>query len=157
MDEHALDAKELIEHVRQDNRAARWLPLTPTGLPDSPTPMQEDESLYYLHHHWMLPDRLGPAVIRGGVKGRVIRLFARLTFRVLAPYLREEREFLARVVRTNDALARRCDELVNAMVQRQFAEAENDAKLAAWLHQALPETSGDKSAGVGPQDEPQVL
>jgi len=157
MEEHALDARELIERVRQDNRAERWLPLPPTGLPGSHTPMQDDESLYYMHRHWMLPDRLDPAVIGGGIKGRVSRLFGRLAFRVLAPYLNEEREFLARVVRTNDALAHRCDELANAMLQRQFAEAKNDAKLAAWLHQVLPERSADSSADPGPRDEPPVL
>ena len=40
-----------------------------------------------------------------------VGLFGRLTFRVLGRYLREERELLAHMVRVNEALERRCDEL----------------------------------------------
>jgi hypothetical protein len=143
MEERALDARELIERVKAENRAARWMPLPPSDLPASRTPMREEESLYYLHRHWILPDRPDPADSGAGIKGRVVHLFGRLTFAVLAPYLRQERELVARMVRMNDALARRYDDLAQAMVQRQLDEAENDAKLAAWLNRALPEGSAD--------------
>jgi hypothetical protein len=141
MEERALDARELIERVKAENRAARWLPLPPSELPASRTPMREEESLYYLHRHWILPDRPDPADPGAGIKGRVVHLFGRLTFAVLAPYLRQERELVARMVRMNEALARRYDDLAEAIVQRQVAEAENGAKLAALLNRALPEGS----------------
>ena len=143
MEERALDARELIERVKAENRAARWMPLPPSELPASRTPMSEEESLYYLHRHWILPDRPEPADSGAGIKGRVVHLFGRLTFAVLAPYLRQERELVARMVRMNEALARRCDDLAQAMAQRQLAEAENDAKLAALLNRALPDGSSD--------------
>jgi hypothetical protein len=55
----------------------------------------------------------------------------------MGPYLGAERELLAQLVRTNDALAERCDELAQTIANRAAAEAENLAKLAAWLHDAL--------------------
>jgi len=94
----------------------------------------------------MLPDRPDPAETGGGIKGRFIHLFGRLTFRVLAPYLRQERELIARMVRTNDALARRHDDLTEALMKRQVAEAENDAKLAAWLYRAIPDGRGNQDS-----------
>ncbi|HUY64679.1 MAG TPA: hypothetical protein VMV14_09230 [Acidimicrobiales bacterium] len=91
------------------------------------------EPLEYLHRNWTLQDHIDPDVVGSGLRGRAVSVFARLTFRVLGPYLREERELLARVVRMNDALARRCDELAQVVADRQVAEAENDARLAVWL------------------------
>jgi hypothetical protein len=143
VDERALDARELIERVRAESRASRWMPLPPSDVPAARSPVREDESLHYLHRHWRLPDRPDPADAADGFKGRVIHLFGRLTFRVLTPYLRQERELIARMVRMDDALARRYDELAEAVAQRQSAEAENDAKLAAFLYRELPNSSQD--------------
>lgn len=142
MDERAVDARELLDRVRQENRAARWLPLPPTDLPATRNPAREDESLYYLHKHWALPDTFDGSTAGGGIKGRMLRFLGKLTFRVLGPYLREERELLAHMVRSNEALARRCDELTQAMWQRELDAAENEAKLAAWLHETLPDDTG---------------
>ncbi len=63
-------------------------------------------------------------------------------FRALARYLHEERELLGHLVRMNDALARRCDELARTVADRQVADAENQAHLAAWL-QAKLSTGGN--------------
>jgi hypothetical protein len=64
---------------------------------------------------------------------------------VLGTYLREERALLSHLVRVNEALEQRCDELTlrceqlnQDMVDRQAAEAENQAKLALWLHLDSP-------------------
>jgi len=84
----------------------------------------------------------------GGPKAKVVGLFGRLTYRVLGPYLHEERELLSHLVRVNEALEKRCDELVlrceqlnQDMVDRQAAEAENQAKLALWLNLDPPSTA----------------
>jgi len=149
-DERAIDARELVERVHEESRAARWLPLLPTDLPATRAPAREDESLYYLHAHWSLPDSFDTSAAGGGIKGRILTLFGKITFRVLGKYLKDEHELLARVVRANEALALRCDELTKAFWERQLAEAENDAKLAAWLHEAIRDCAGS----VEPQDDP---
>ncbi|MHB8682119.1 MAG: hypothetical protein ACYDA2_08500 [Acidimicrobiales bacterium] len=138
MDEAALDPQEILERIRNDHRSLKWEPLAPS---DSlarwhQRPMRDEESLEYLHGHWALPDAPDPAVGGSGLRGRVVRAFGRLVFRVLGPYLRSERELVSRLVRMNDALAHRCDELAEEIARRQVANAENDARLAAWL-QAL--------------------
>ena len=135
MDDGVVDPRELLERLHADKRALVWEPLSPA--PNLATwrqrPMRDEAALEYLHRHWALPDQPDASVAGGGVKGRVVALFARLAYRVLGPYLREERELLAHVVRITDALARRCDELTQALTDRQTADAENDARLAAWL------------------------
>jgi hypothetical protein len=68
----------------------------------------------------------------------VVRLLGRLTFRVLHPYLTSERELIANMVRLQDALAKRCDELAEHLARRQVEEAANQARLAAWLESHLP-------------------
>jgi hypothetical protein len=81
-----------------------------------------------------------------------MRAAARVVFRVLGPYLREERELLGHLVRLNDALVKqcnqlveRCQELADRAVDRQLAEAANLTDLAAWLDATLgAQSRGDQ-------------
>ncbi len=138
-----LDPEEFLERLRAERQVLRWEPLAP----DQVRTNKENEqirnrtSLEYLHGHWALPDSFDPADAGGGPRGRIVTLFGRLTYRVLGPYFRKERDLLAHLVRVNEGLERRCDELTfrcqqlnQDMVDRQVAEARNQAKLAVWLH-----------------------
>ena len=135
MDERPLDANELLQHVKNGHRGDQWKPLAPSDelVKWRQWPMRSEASLDYLHRHWALPDSFAREAAGGGMKGRLINVFARLTFRVLGPYLSEEREMIANLVRTTDALAKRCDALAEEITGRETAEAENAAQLAAWL------------------------
>jgi hypothetical protein len=96
-----------------------------------------------------LPDHVSGTETGGGVRGRIAGLAGRLTFRALGRYLHEERELLAHMVRMNEALARRCDELARAIADRQVADAENQARLAAWLQAEPPPGSRGEPGPVG--------
>jgi hypothetical protein len=146
MNENSLDARELLLRVEADKRAERWLPLPPDEPALARSSMRHDPALTALHQRWVLPDRFDPAQAGRGVKGLVLRVVGRLVYRVLAPYLRAERELMAELVRGNDALAGRCDELAQALLRRQSDEAQNDAKLAAWLHSEFPGVGGGTDA-----------
>jgi hypothetical protein len=148
--EPALDPEAFLERLKADHRILRWEPLPP----DQVSPVRESDqirsksSLEYLHRHWVLPDAFDPAVAGGGVRGKVVSIVGRLTYRVLGPYLLAERDLLAHVVQVNEALEQRCDELTlryeqlsREMINRQAAEAANQAKLAAWLHLDPPRAS----------------
>jgi len=145
MDERPLDAKELLQRVKNGHRSEKWKPLAPSDelVRWREWPMRSEASLDYLHRHWALPDSFAPEAGGGGIKGRVVNAFSRLTFRVLGPYLREERELLANLVRTVDALAKRSDALALEITGREEAEAENAAQLGAWL------SSKDTTTGLG--------
>ena len=161
MGQPALDPQEFLEQLKAQHRVLQWEPLPP----DDPARIKETEqtrtrgSLEFLHSHWTLPDDFDPADAGvGGIRGKVVTMFGRLTYRVMAPYLHEERDLLGHVVRVNEALQRRCDELSlrcqqlqDEMLRRQAAEASNQAKLALWLHLEPP--SGD-SNGVGGNGRP---
>lgn len=127
-----LDPRELLDQLREDRRTLAWAPLPPSTSLSllRQYPMRAEQSLAYLHGHWALPDRpsggRGPRALLG-------RLVGRLVFRVLGHYLRAERELLAQVVQTNETLARRVDDLATVMAERFSAQAENEARLAAWL------------------------
>jgi len=118
--------------------------------------MRSGADLAYLHGHWTLPDTFDPAAAGGGVRGRLVTLIGRMTFRVLGPYLREERELLGHLVRINDALEQRCDaltlrceQLEQDVVDRQVDEAANLAELALWLHLDPPyRTPAHEKPGV---------
>lgn len=144
MEEGELDPRELLERLHADKRTLVWTPLAPAGnlVTWRQRPMRDEEALEYLHRHWALPDQPDAAVAGRGLRGRLVAVFARLAFRVMGPYLRSERELFAHLVRMNDALARRCDELAEALSERQTADAENDARLAAWLQVHAEESSG---------------
>ena len=145
MEDGELDPQELLERLHDDKRSLVWTPLSPSDrlIVWRQRPMRDEEALEYLHQHWTLPDGPDAATFGGGLRGRLVGLFARLAFRVLGPYLRSERELLAHMVRMNDALARRCDELADTVAERQTAEAENDARLAAWLQVHADDMASD--------------
>ena len=135
---------------RPSTSVLRWEPLPPDQVRRVAGTQQvrNREDLEYLHRHWALPDTFDPADAGGGVRGRVVGLVGRLVFRVLGRYLREERELISHLVRVNEALEQRCDELTlrceqlnQDMVSRQVVEASNQAKLAAWLHLEPPEAT----------------
>ena len=147
MEQSEFDPEEVLAHLKAEHRILTWEPLPPVKMRQyaDGSQVRSRAALEYLHHHWALPDSFDPAAAGGGPKGKVVGLFGRLTYRVLGPYLREERELLSHLVRVNEALEKRCDELVlrceqlnQEMVDRQAAEAENQAKLALWLNLERP-------------------
>jgi hypothetical protein len=165
--EPALDPNDFLRQLKAEHKVLRWEPLPPATprQPSNSGPTPTRASLEYLHANWALPDTYDSAEAGGGTRGKVLGLFGRMTYRVLSPYLRKERDLLSHVVRVNEALERRCDdlaaqlqELKNEMLVRQADEARNQAKLALWLHldppAAVPEdtasVNGNSAAGASP-------
>lgn len=134
-----LDPRELLERLRSEHRTLRWEPLLPSDdlLVWRRSPMHDEESLEYLHHHWMLPTSFSGRRAQGGVKERIARRVAGLVFRAMGPYLHAEQEMMANLVRTSDSLARRCDDLARVITERQEAEAESQARLAALIYDTI--------------------
>ena len=141
-----IDPEELLRRIRIEHRDMRWTPLDPipfrTG--EAREQVRSQESLDYLHHNWMLPDRFEDSG-RPGLRSKISRRLGHFVYSVLGPYFRAERDLLAHTVRVNDALEKRCDELTTRILElrqqvadRQVAEARNQAELAVWLHQVLP-------------------
>jgi len=143
----ALDPKELLERLKAEHQVLRWGPLPPDEPRDTSgdrAPLDRS-SLEYLHQHWALADDPPPTASAGGIRGRASALLGRFTHRALRPYLLREQELLARAVQVIDdldqrcaELTQRCQELGDAVIDRQVAEAENQAKLALWLHLEPP-------------------
>ncbi len=153
MGEPALEPEKFLKRLKAEHKVLRWEPLPPDHVrkPIANDQIRNRESLEFLHRHWALPDTFDPADAGSGVRGKVVSTLGRLTYRVLARYLGAERELLSNLVRVNQALEQRCDELTSRceqlnedMVSRQVAEAGNQAKLSAWLHaeQLRTATSG---------------
>jgi hypothetical protein len=141
VEQSEFDPVEVLKQLKAEHRVLPWEPLPPDKMRTIDAGQARNRAaLEYLHHHWTLPDSYDPAAGGGGVKGKVIGAVGRLTFRVLGPYLHAERELLSHLVRVNEGLEKRCDELTlrceqlnQDMVDRQADEAENQAKLALWL------------------------
>jgi hypothetical protein len=133
--EDAVDPAELLERLRSERHDLPWAPLPPSAVVASwPNHViSRDEALSYLNDHWVLPDRPDPARSGRGLRGTLRRLIGRLTFSVLRPYLDDERELLSRLVQVCNTLSVRCDEMGEALADRQRAEAKNGALLAEWL------------------------
>jgi hypothetical protein len=112
--EAALRADELVQQVREraDRMALSPTVHQPLARVLKPWRLQDHEGLDYAHHHWTLPDTYVEA--RRGLRARVRRVVGRLVFVVLGKYLREERELMGHLLRLNDAMAKRCDELGDA-------------------------------------------
>jgi len=138
MSEHPIDSRELLQRIAARKANEEWTPLPPDDLTDALPPMHTDAVVTALHDRWILPNRLSPGDAGRGWKRAILTPVGRLVFRVLAPYLRAERELLGQLVRSNDALARRCDELAREIARRQALEAENQLRLAAVLHRRDP-------------------
>ena len=159
MDGSEFKPEEILEQLRARNRVLRWGPL-PANM-DRISPENEQVhnrgSLEYLHRNWELPNKFDPAVAGGGFRGRLIALFGRLSYRVLSPYLQQERELLGHLVRTSETLERRCDELTlqgqqlqQDFLDRQVAEARNLTELALWLYVASPDNRAEPNgSGTG--------
>ena len=156
LEQPAIDPEEFLRRLKEEHRTLQWEPLPAEGIRASDTSQARNRtSLEYLHAHWVLPEEFDPADAGGGIRGRILSLFARLTFQVLVRYLHDERLLLAHMVRVNQALEQRCDALTlrlqqlnQDMIDRQVAEAANQAKLALWLHLEPP--------GTTPSPEPSV-
>jgi hypothetical protein len=159
----ALDPQDFLDQLKADRQVLRWEPLPPEQArrEAGKEQIRNRESLEYLHHHWALPDTFDPADAGGGFRGRLVSLFGRLTYRVLGRYLREERELISHLVRINEGLEQRCDELTvrcehlkQDMLARQAAEASNQAKLALLLHLdsslSAPGKTQENGTGTGP-------
>jgi hypothetical protein len=155
----ALDPEEFLRQLRAQKQTLHWEPL-PAQEPRPAVGTEQRrsrESLDYLHANWALPDSFDAATVGGGTRGRVLGLFGRLTFRVLGPYLRRERELLSHLVQVNQALESRCDALTVRVEQmaeddfrRQAAEAANLTTLALWLHLDAPGTNGSATGTQAP-------
>lgn len=141
-----LDPRELLDRLRSEHRTLRWEPLLPSDdlLVWKRSPMRDEVALEYLHNHWMLPSSFSGRRAQGGIKERIARRFVGLVFRAMGPYLNAEQELMANMVRTNDSLARRCDDLARVITERQEAEAESQARLAALIYDSL----GDAPEGA---------
>jgi hypothetical protein len=159
VDQPEFDPEAVLQRLKAEHRVLPWEPLPPDKMRQTTdtTGARNRAALEYLHHHWTLPDAVDPEVTGGGPRGRLIGLFGRLTYRVLSPYLREERALLSHMVRVNEGLEKRCDELTlrceqlnQDMIDRQAAEAENQAKLALWLSLDPPAAANGARNGAGP-------
>ena len=159
MDGTEFNPEDILEQLRARNRILRWEPLPANTERTSPENEQAHNrgSLDYLHRNWVLPDKFDPAVAGGGFRGRLIALFGRLSYRVLSPYLQQERELLGHLVRISETLERRCDDLTlrgqqlqQDFLDRQVAEARNLTELALWLHVESPDNRAEPSgSGTG--------
>ncbi len=167
MEPEPLDPEEILNRLRDEHKVLAWAPLPPDEEPVSGDEViRNRDSLEYLHHHWTLPDSFDPSDAGTGIRGRLVALFGRLTYRVLGRYMTEERNLLAHVVQVNEALEQRCNELSlrceqisTNILNRQAAEAANQAKLALWLHLdgsslANPEGSDGESFEAGDLSSP---
>lgn len=117
-------------------RRTRWQP-RPLPAPPVRTPMTANESLEYLHTHWVLPDSFTAVPAGAPWKQRLWRIAGRLTFGVLARYLADERELLSKAVQVCDTLARRVDTLEAEIEQLAALTSQQLAELAAYLPDAV--------------------
>ncbi len=158
MGQPPIDPEELLKRLKEEHQVLQWEPLPPSTMAQQPVgeSVRNRTSLDYLHHNWALPDAFDPADGGAGPRGRLVALWGRLTFRVLRRYLREERDLIAHMVRVNEGLEQRCDELSlrvqqlrQEMVDRQVADAKNMTKLALWLHLDPPPSAASTDGPVG--------
>ena len=158
MGKPALDTEELLERLRAEHRLLWWEPLPPdTARSETRTDQaRSPESLAFVNANWQLPDGFEPTHGRRGLRGRVISAIGRITYSVLRPYFKAERDLLAHVVHINNALEARCDELTlrcdqlnHDMLARQAAEARNLSKLAVILHLIQPVADDAGAPGNG--------
>jgi len=156
----AIDPEDIIRKLRTPGNALSWTPLEPDRDLHAPGHQDHDRGpIEFLHANWSPADTFDPADAGGGVLGRVVAPFGRLTYRVLGPYFRHQREVVAHLVQANEALERRCDDLVRrqheleqAVIVRQVAEAQNLSELAVVLDSGARRES-DPSSGVPSPDE----
>lgn len=115
MDGRDLAASVIVEQMRSRvdaSSGAHWAPST-SDLGEL-APMTVDPNLAYLHRHWALGHTVEPPSVRasrGRPRAMLSALVRKAVLGSLRPYLGEEQELVARMVRVQDALAKRCDAL----------------------------------------------
>jgi hypothetical protein len=148
MEQPDVAASSIVGEIRARVRR----PWAPSPRPDPLlSPMTADPNLGYLHRHWELRKTLEPArqrVPAGGVRGAVKVAFNRLNLGSLAPYLDEEQELLAHLVRLVDALAHRCDAIVAAQAAEIDSLRADLVELAARIEAAQVEAAQVEAAQV---------
>jgi hypothetical protein len=113
---------ELCAEVRGDED-----PMARIVLPDLPPSdhLQHRAELAHLNRHWCWESRYEPprtGGLGGVLFGRMKARLARFVWNVLDRHLRAEREFIENLVRLNNELAKRCDQLSDEI--RAVARAE---------------------------------
>jgi hypothetical protein len=144
MSQGDVNARDILEQLTVHHSPLRWSPIGPADQLTTwdEKPVGSEPSLQYLHEHYQLPNRVEELGIGQGVSGRLGRLFARLSLRVMRRRLEHEQDLLAHFVQITQILARRVDELSTVVAAHQVAEAANQARLAGWLEAALPHAPG---------------
>jgi hypothetical protein len=149
--ETALRASELVQQVKERADRLAWAPPVHEPLERSlkRRRLQDHPGLDYAHQHWTLPNSYVEA--GHGPKAWVRRVFGRLVFHVIGHYLRDERELFGNLLRLNDDLAKRCDELAEALrnlleeLDGRFAQAAtSQEKLATMLDRGAQRPTGDR-------------
>jgi hypothetical protein len=140
MSQGDVNARDVLEQLTVHHAPLRWSPI---GTADQLStwdemPVGSEPSLQYLHEHYQLPNRVEELGIGQGISGRMGRVFARLSLRVMRRRLEHEQDLLAHFVQITQILARRVDELSAVIAAQQVAETANQARLAGWLEAALP-------------------
>jgi len=137
----AIDPEDIVRHITTTYRRLDWTPLDPdVARLASEDPEHDRGPIEFLHANWAPADTFDPGVAGRGLRARAVAAFGRLTFRVLGPYFRHQREVVSRQVQAIAELERRCDSLVRrqdqleqAAIARQVAEARNLVDLAVVL------------------------
>jgi len=150
MGSSAIDPQDIVRKLKEPGRGLAWMPLDPDPLIHSSAEQIHDRApIEYLHANWAPEDAFDPAGVGRGIRGHAVARFGRMTYRVLGPYFRHQREVVAHLVQANEALEKRCDDLVRrqhqleqAVIARQVAEARNLADLAAVLDAGMSDESG---------------
>ncbi len=138
-------------------------PTEPLPRPDPADPLRAHAGLSYAHQHWALPDSPladspladsppadSPPARATGLRGRLRALVAAQVFGSLNSYLRQERELIGNLVRLNDSMAQRCDDLTEEVEalraeldRRAVVRANDDAQIAGMLDNLRRRTGYD--------------
>ncbi len=121
---------ELCAEVRSDED-----PMARIVIPDLPPSdhLQHRAELAHLNRHWYWEFGYEPPRtdgLAGALFGRLKARLARFVWNVLDRHLRAEREFIENLVRFNNELAKRCDQLSDEIRIVTRAEREAAAGLA---------------------------
>jgi len=119
---------ELCAEVRGDEDPGARI-----SIPDLPPSdhIQHRAELAHLNRHWSWESGCEPPPgggLAGTLFGRVKARLARFVWNVLERRLRAEQNFIENLVRFNNELAKRCDQLSDEI--RMVAQAERDAAAA---------------------------
>ncbi len=136
-----LAAQQLIDQMRTATSTMKWIPehFGPLSNDLSYVKIQGHPGLDYAHHNWSLP-RGAQSGSRKSARSMIRRVIDRAVFGSLVRYLNHEQELIANLVRLNDALAKRSDELADAhnrliaqLDERTVRLSANQAQLASLI------------------------